>query len=157
MGLDPYCAEPGISNVFGMTNSELHTDNTQVQELFETAKKCIGIFSVVCVIVLSTVIVDAVLHGPVSTFMWVRSGILLAVAPLLHRLAVRASQGSRPSLDRLRTVTTVLPIAIVVIDLIPGVCPGWYAALQGISALSLIAVAVITRRRALSGASLTSA
>ncbi|WP_329003431.1 hypothetical protein OHA18_09025 [Kribbella sp. NBC_00709] len=139
-----------------MTNSEVHPNNAKVQELYETAKKCIGIYGVAGAIVLATLIVVAVLHGPVSTFMWVRAGLLLAVAPMLHRLAVRASQGSRPSLDRLRTVTTVLPIAIVVIDLIPGVCPGWYAALQGVSALALIAVAVITRRRALDGASPTS-
>lgn len=140
-----------------MTNSELPTRNAQVQELFETAKKCIALFGMVGAVVLSTVIVVAVLHGAVSPFMWIRAGILPAAAPLLHRLAVRASQGSRPSFDRLRTVTTVLPIAIVVIDLIPGVCPGWYAAMQGVSAVSLIAVAVITRRRVLTDTFPTSA
>jgi hypothetical protein len=48
----------------------------------------------------------------------------------------------------LRVVTAVLPIAIVVVDLIPGVCPGWYAAMQAASAVPLVAVAVIARRRA---------
>lgn len=151
MWLDLYSAIGDVFSVFCMTNSELH-NNAEVQELFETAKKCIVIFGVASAVLLSILVANAVTQSAVSTFMWVRAGIMLALSPVLHSLAVRASRGSRVSLDRLKTVTTILPVAIVVVDLIPGVCPVWYAAMQGCSALPLIAVAVITRRRALRAA-----
>ncbi|WP_405058210.1 hypothetical protein OG474_36480 [Kribbella sp. NBC_01505] len=109
-------------------------------EMFETVRKCLGLYGVASAVVLSVVIANAATQGSVSTFMWVRSVLLLAVTPLLYRLAARDPQ-------RLRTVATVLPIAIVVVDLIPGVCPVWFAALQAASALPLIAVAVMMRRR----------
>ncbi|MGA8118072.1 MAG: hypothetical protein WCA46_30940 [Actinocatenispora sp.] len=126
------------------------------QRAFDTARKCIVIFGVMSAIVVATVATTMLAHGSVNTFMWVRAGILLAVTPFLHRLAVRASRGMRKHLDRLRTISTVLPIAIVAVDLIPGVCPVWYAAMQGASAVPLVAIAVITRRRVLDAASTTS-
>lgn len=83
--------------------------------------------------------------------MWIRGTILLAIAPFLYRMAVRAARGVRRSFERLETVSVILPIALVV-DLIPGICPGWYAGLQAICALPLVAVAVMTRHRRLRSA-----
>lgn len=126
-----------------------HSNDGQVRWAFDTMKKCLALYGVVGVIVLATLAVVAVTQGEVSTFMWVRAAILLAVAPLFHRLAVRASRGLRKDFDRLRTVSLVAPIAIVAVDLIPGLCPAWYLVMQAVSAMTLVAVAVITRRRIL--------
>jgi hypothetical protein len=125
---------------------------TKSEKAFETVQKCIGIFGVASAVVLAIVVATAATGGAVSTFMWIRSALLLAITLLLRRLAVQAAEGARTSFERLKTVTTVLPIAVVVVDLIPGVCPVWYAAMQGFSVLPLIAVAVMIRRRALSDA-----
>jgi hypothetical protein len=83
-----------------------------------------------------------------TSFMWVRSAILLVCAPLIHRMAAQASQGSAKAFDRVRTLSTITPIAIIGVDLIPGLCPAWYTVLQGLSALALLAVAFITRSAA---------
>ncbi|MFF1816528.1 hypothetical protein ACFVWG_04485 [Kribbella sp. NPDC058245] len=107
----------------------------------KTVKKCIGLYGVASAVVLSVVIATAATHGTVNTFMWVRSVLLLAVTPVLYRL----------SAQRLRTLTTVLPIAIIGVDLIPGVCPVWFAALQAASVIPLIAVAVMIRRQPAEG------
>ncbi|WP_081594059.1 hypothetical protein [Nocardia brasiliensis] len=121
-------------------------NDTRVQDIFDMVKKCIVIFGVISAVVLATVAAIAAAHGLVNTFMWVRAGLLLLVTPLFYRLAVLASRGGRKSLERLRIVTTILPIAIVVVDLIPGVCPVWYAGMQAVSAVPLIVIAVRTRR-----------
>jgi hypothetical protein len=42
-----------------------------------------------------------------------------------------------------------MPLAIVGIDLIPGVCPPWYAVMQAVCMLPLVPVAFITCRSAL--------
>jgi hypothetical protein len=114
-----------------------------------TVKKLVVLYGVVSALVLATVAAVVIGHGNVSTFMWIRAGILLAAAPLIYLWSVRAGKGDTGSLERLRRLSLVLPIAIVVVDLIPGMCPVWYSGMQGISALALVAVAVLTRRGSL--------
>jgi hypothetical protein len=121
--------------------------DARVQPAFEAVKKWIVIFGVMSVVVLATVAAVAIAHGSVSTFMWVRASILPVIAPVFYRRAISASQGARKDYERLRTVTAVLPIAIIAIDMIPGVCPVWYASMQAASMAPLIAIAVIARRR----------
>ncbi|MET7464155.1 hypothetical protein [Nonomuraea sp. NPDC005501] len=64
----------------------------------------------------------------------------------------RAAEGSYKAFDRVRTLSTIMPVVIIGVDLIPGLCPAWYAVLQGLSAPALIGVAFITRGSALSAA-----
>ena len=119
--------------------------NNRNQTALSVVKKLVGTYGVVGAVVLGTAAAVVMGHGSVSQFMWIRAGILLAVAPLLYLWAARADRGELRSLIRLRWVSLVLPIAIVVVDLIPGMCPVWYTALQAGSALALVAVAVLTR------------
>jgi hypothetical protein len=134
-----------------MTNNSNLNDST-TQEAFETVKKCVKLFGAVSGIVLATTAVVAILGNDVTAVMWIRGAVLLAMAPVILRLVAGAAQGSRSNFERVRILTTVLPVAIIVVDLIPGLCPGWYAAMQAIAALGLIGAAVITRRAPLSGA-----
>ncbi|MER7674797.1 hypothetical protein ABTY61_40930 [Kitasatospora sp. NPDC096128] len=125
--------------------------SSRVQDAFGNISKCITLFGAIGAIVLGTVAVMAFTGHEASPFMWVRGAILFLITFLLHRFTARAAQGEYKAFDRLRTVATIMPIAIIAVDLIPGLCPAWYAVLQGLSALSIIAVAVITRGSALSG------
>ncbi|HEY1530940.1 MAG TPA: hypothetical protein VGF80_09000 [Galbitalea sp.] len=127
-------------------------NNSKEQTALSNVRKLVVIYAVVGVILLATMATVALLHGSVSTFMWVRAGILLAAAVPLYRWTADARRGLVASFDRLRKVSLILPIAIVAVDLVPGICPGWYASLQGVSALALVAVAILTRVGALRGA-----
>ncbi len=123
------------------------TPDPHVTRIFHLAKKCIVIFGVAGAILLATLVVVVIAHGTPSVFMWVRATILLAMAPLLRLFAERARRGGRSEFQRLRLLSTVLPIAIVVVDLIPGVCPIWYAVMQSVSALALAPIALLMRRQ----------
>ncbi|MFI6183805.1 hypothetical protein ACIA8R_50310 [Nonomuraea sp. NPDC051191] len=141
-----------------MANTGLTTTATaplgeaRTQDAFATIKKCVTLFGVVGVIVLGVVAVTTFAGQEASAFMWIRGVILVAVAPLIHRMTVRASQGSYKDFARVRTLSATLPIAIVAVDLIPGLCPAWYAVLQGLSAPALGGVALITRGSSLRAA-----
>jgi len=103
--------------------------------------------TVVSLVALATVAAAAA-HGlPITTFMWVRGALLPIVAVLLYRMSVAAAAGSARASDRLRTLTLIMPIAIVGVDLVPGVCPLWYAALQTVCMLPVVAAAVALRSR----------
>lgn len=118
----------------------------RVARAFDLTKKLIVIYGVAAAILLGTLVVIVIAGGDPTTFMWVRASILLALTPLFSRLATHAQQGRRSSLERLRVLTTVVPVAIIAVDLIPGVCPTWYAAMQAVSALALVPIAFLTRR-----------
>jgi hypothetical protein len=120
------------------------TATAQLDEAFSTAKKCVTLYGAISAIVLAMVAAMASTGHQTTTFMWIRAAILLALAPLIHRLTTRAAAGSHQAFDRVRTLSTVMPIAIISVDLIPGLCPAWYAVLQGLSALALVGVAVLT-------------
>ncbi|MFJ2581572.1 hypothetical protein [Kitasatospora aureofaciens] len=141
-----------MANTSDMTTATAQLGDSRTQEAFATVKKCITLFGAVSAIVLGTVAVMAFTGHEATPFMWIRGAILLAVAPLIHRMTVRASQGSYKAFDRVRTLSTIMPIAIIGVDLIPGLCPAWYAVIQGLSALAMIGVAFITRGAALSAA-----
>lgn len=124
----------------------------QVQEALDTLKKSIVLYGTISAIILATVAVMAISGHSVSSFMWVRSALLLAVTALIHKMAVDVSKGSRRAYERLSALTIILPIAIIGVDLIPGLCPAWFAVMQGVSALALVLGAVSIRGAALRAA-----
>lgn len=124
-------------------------NSPRTQHAFTTAKRSIAVYGALTALGLVTVIVAASNGHLVNTFMSVRAVLLPAVAVLLYRMTVSASRGSRRAFERVRTLAILIPIAIVGIDLIPGVCPPWYAVMQAVCMLPLVPVAFITRRSAL--------
>ncbi|GAB1639946.1 hypothetical protein [Krasilnikovia sp. MM14-A1259] len=103
------------------------------------------VYTVLSALALTGVAAMAVTGHTVNTFMWVRGVLLPLIAILLYRMSLNAARGSQKSFDRVRTLTLIMPIAIIVVDLIPGVCPLWYAAIQTVCMIPVIAAAVITR------------
>ncbi|MEV0151679.1 MULTISPECIES: hypothetical protein [unclassified Nonomuraea] len=141
-----------MANAGDITTTTARLGDARTQEALTTVKKCVMLFGAVSAIVLAVVAVMAFTGHEATSFMWIRGAILLAVTPLIYRMTVRASEGSYKAFDRVRTLSTIMPIAIIGVDLIPGLCPAWYAVLQGLSAPALIGVAFITRGSALSAA-----
>ncbi|MFH7596493.1 hypothetical protein WDV06_15530 [Streptomyces racemochromogenes] len=117
-----------------------------------TTRTCITVYGAAATAALLAVVAVAAAGHMVNPFMWTRAALLPLIALLLHRLAASTALGSRPAFERLRTLTVVFPVAIVGVDLIPGVCPWWYAALQTLCVLPVLRVALALRGPALRGA-----
>ena len=135
-----------MSNSTNISTELAGAADASVARDFDLAKKLIVIYGVAGAILIGTLVVIVVAGSEPSVFMWVRATILLAMMPFLSMFAVRAEQGRTSSLQRLRLLTTVLPVVIIGVDLIPGVCPTWYAAMQAVSALALAPIGFLTRR-----------
>ncbi|MGC4748145.1 hypothetical protein ACLQ28_21175 [Micromonospora sp. DT201] len=112
----------------------------------------IKVYAALSAVALVTVIVVSSSGHLVNTFMWVRAVLLPAAALLIYKLAVSASRGSRRAFERVAAVTVIMPIAIIGVDVIPGVCPPWYAVLQVVCMLPIVRIAFITRGPALRAA-----
>jgi cytochrome bd-type quinol oxidase subunit 2 len=125
---------------------------SRTQGAFDTAKSSIKVYGALSAAALLTVIVVSVSGHMVNTFIWVRAVLLPVVAVLTHRMTASASRGSRRSFERVRALAVIMPIAIIGVDLIPGVCPPWYAVTQVVCVLPLVRVAFVTRGSALRAA-----
>ncbi|WP_369142543.1 hypothetical protein [Streptomyces sp. R44] len=124
-------------------------DSDLTRRAFGTATTSVKIFGALAGLSLLAVAVVAGSGHQVNTFMWVRAVLLPLVAVLVHRLTVSASRGSGRAFERVRGLAVVLPIAIIGVDLIPGVCPPWYAVTQTVCMLPVIRLALLTRGPAL--------
>ncbi|MDH6704050.1 cytochrome bd-type quinol oxidase subunit 2 [Kitasatospora sp. MAA19] len=128
----------------------LHDSRTR--QAFGTVRNSITVYGALGGAALLAVVAVAVDGHLVNTFMWVRAVLLPVVAVLVHRLAGSAARGSRRAFERLSALTLIMPIAIVGVDLIPGVCPRWYAAIQVVCMLPVVRAAFAVRGSALRAA-----
>ncbi|MGW7090160.1 hypothetical protein ACWGH2_42635 [Streptomyces sp. NPDC054871] len=134
------------------TPSAAHHDHPHTRRAFDTAKSSIKVYGALSAVALLAVIVVSSSGHMVNTLMWVRAVLLPVVAVLIYRMIVSASRGSRRAFERMSAVAVIMPIAIIGVDLIPGVCPPWYAVMQVVCMLPIIQVAFIIRGSALRAA-----
>ncbi|MYQ77540.1 MULTISPECIES: hypothetical protein [unclassified Streptomyces] len=129
------------------------TTNTNLQpealRALASVRRSITLYGALTATALAAVVVVAATGHTVNTFMWVRAVLLPLIAYVLHRITASAEAGSRRSFDRVSTLAVIMPIAIIGVDLIPGVCPPWYAVTQTLCMLPVIRVAFLTRGTAL--------
>jgi hypothetical protein len=79
----------------------------------------------------------------VNDAVWTRGTIVVASAVLTFLFARSAARGSRRGYLRLRIVSAVMLVAIVVIISLPGVFPLWMKAEQAVCGLLLLGVALL--------------
>ncbi|MFB8209252.1 MULTISPECIES: hypothetical protein [unclassified Streptomyces] len=129
------------------------TTNTNLQpealRALASVRRSITLYGALTATALAAVVVVAATGHTVNTFMWVRAVLLPVIAYVLHRITASAEAGSRRAFDRVSTLAVIMPIAIIGVDLIPGVCPPWYAVTQTLCMLPVIRVAFLTRGTAL--------
>ncbi|MER7466858.1 hypothetical protein [Streptomyces sp. NPDC097981] len=139
------------SNAHTPTGPVLH-DDPRTRAAFATTKTGVTLYGALTAAAFLAVVVVASTGHVVNPFMWIRAILLPFITVLLHRLTVSASQGSRRAFERLRGLSAVFPIAVTGVDLIPGVCPLWYAVMQTVCMLPVIRIAFTTRGSALRAA-----
>ncbi|MFF1818911.1 hypothetical protein ACFVWG_16545 [Kribbella sp. NPDC058245] len=79
----------------------------------------------------------------VNTAVWTRGTIVVASAVLTLSFARRAARGSARAFLRLRLVSAIMLVAIVVIDVLPGTFPVWMKVEQAICGLLLLGVVLL--------------
>ncbi|MEU2787919.1 hypothetical protein [Streptomyces sp. NPDC007100] len=108
-----------------------------------TVKGLVAAYGALSAAVLAVVVVLAVNGREVTSFMWGRSAGVLASAAVTYWLTVLAARGARWAYVRIRVISVVVPVAIVVIDTLPGVLPAWFVAMQIACALAIGATAFL--------------
>lgn len=126
-------------------------ENPAARQALDSARNSIGLYGVLGAAALVAVAAVAATGHTVNTFMWVRAALLPVIAYVILRV-LAAARGSRRAFERVSALAVIMPVAIIGVDLIPGVCPPWYAVVQTLCVLPVIRVAFLTRGAALKAA-----
>jgi hypothetical protein len=99
----------------------------------------------VAISVLTLVVIIALRHhaSVVNAAVWTRGTIVVASSALTFLFARSAARGSRRGYLRLRIVSAVMLVAIVVIIALPGTFPLWMKSEQAVCGLLLLAVTLL--------------
>jgi O-antigen/teichoic acid export membrane protein len=91
-------------------------------------------------------------HAAVNDAVWVRGSIVALTSILMFAFATRAAQGSKGGLVRLRIVSAIMLVAIVVIVSLPDPFPLWLKVEQAVCGVLLLGVCVLANGRVVRGA-----
>jgi hypothetical protein len=85
----------------------------------------------------------------VNIAVWIRGSIVVASAALMFVFAVRASAGAARAFLRVRLISAIMLVAIVVIIALPGTFPLWMKLEQAICGLLLLVVVILVNGKRL--------
>jgi hypothetical protein len=109
------------------------TTHPQIQQAFSRVKALVVAYGALGAAGLVAVVILAGTGHPVTGFMWGRSAGVFASAAVafwLTGIAARGERGARGAYLRMRIISAVVPLAIVIIDVAEGGLPSWFLALQ---------------------------
>ncbi|HEX4225153.1 MAG TPA: hypothetical protein VHZ97_22505 [Pseudonocardiaceae bacterium] len=119
---------------------------------FRNVKALIGTYFGLSVATVIAVVLMRDDLSMVNSAVWTRTVIVLASSLITLSATIRAARGSYSSFRRLRIVTGVMTVAIIVIISLPGTFPTWLKIEQGICGLILLGVVALVNGKALRSA-----
>jgi hypothetical protein len=109
---------------------------------FRTAKMLVGAYVVLSVLTLAAIVVLRNHPDLVTDAVWVRATIVVLSSLLTLLFTRQAANGSRRGYLRLRLVSAIMLVAIVVIVALPGAFPVWLRLEQAVCGLLLLGVVI---------------
>lgn len=145
---------------FVTTQAPAHADETAsegtrhpgVQAAFGRAKPLLGGFLAISVLTLVAIALLRNHPALVTGAVWTRGIIVTADGLLMLACAVYAARGSRQSYLRLRLLSAITVVAIVVIDALPGTFPLWMKIQQAVCGIVMLGVVVAVNARSVRSA-----
>lgn len=126
-----------------LSTADLHLDRSLIRSAFRPVRLLVAVYLGISALTLVAVILLRDIPTLVNDATWIRVTIVLASALLTFRFTVRAAGGSRLGYLRLRFMSAVMVVAIVVIVSLPDMLPLWIRIEQGLCGIVLAGVVVI--------------
>ena len=124
--------------------TELEANSPKV---FSIVKALLVGYLAVSVLTLAAIVLLRNDVSVVNPAVWIRGTIVAASSVLTLAFAAGAARGSRGAYRRLRVITAVMPVAIVVIIALPGTFPLWMKVEQAVCGVLLLGVVAVVNGR----------
>jgi hypothetical protein len=134
-----------------MTTSTISTEqhHALAKASLRTVTALVGSYLAVSVLTLGAIILFRDNPVIVNTAVWIRGTIVVASAALLFFSARRASSGAPRAFLRVRLISAIMLVAIVVIIALPGTFPLWMKLEQAVCGILLLVVVILVNGRRL--------
>jgi hypothetical protein len=128
-----------------------HHDLTHPKSIaaFRILRILVGAYLGVSALTLAAIIVLRDNPQIVDDAVWIRGSIVVASAAVMFAFATRMASGHRRAYLRVRILSAVMVVAIVVILFLPGTFPTWLKIEQAVCGLILIGVVIVANGRQL--------
>jgi hypothetical protein len=100
-------------------------------------------FILVSIAMEAVLVVQSIAGSPVDGAVWTRCSLVLASSIVLLLLTIAAVRGSRAAWRRLRIISPIVVIAVIVIVSIPGFLPDWVRLEQAVCGALVLPAAII--------------
>ena len=136
-----------------MTSSKSHLASAtghiaRNQAALRTVTALVGTYLAISALTLIAIVILRNNPAIVTTAVWIRGSIVVASAALMFVFARRAAAGAPRAFLRVRLISAIMLVAIVVIIALPGTFPLWMKLEQGVcGALLLVVVILVNGRR----------
>jgi hypothetical protein len=117
-----------------------HLTHPRTRAAFGNVQRLVGCYLGLSVLTLITIVLLRNHSALVNAAVWIRGSIVVASAVLMSVFTTRAARGSRGAYRRVRIISAVMVVAIVVIISLPGTFPLWMRIEQGVCGLLLVGV-----------------
>ncbi|TNC24906.1 hypothetical protein [Amycolatopsis alkalitolerans] len=114
---------------------------------FRTLRRLVTGYQAISLLALVAIVLLRDDAAAVNPAVWTRAIIVVLTAVLLTLFLARARRGSRGAFRRLRIVSVITPVAIVVIIALPGTFPLWMKIEQGACGLVMAGAAAVANER----------
>jgi hypothetical protein len=130
-----------------MTTIEQHHARTRTA--LRTVTTLVGVYLGVSVATFVAIILLRANPAIVNDAVWIRGSIVVASATLMFVFALRASGGAPRAFLRVRLISAIMLVAIVVIIALPGTFPLWMKLEQAVCGVLLLGVVILVNGRRL--------
>jgi hypothetical protein len=130
-----------------MTSTTTITPSARHRPALRAVTALVATYLGVSVLTLIVVILMRDNPAVVNTAVWIRGTIVVASAALMFAFALRALAGAPRAFLRVRIISAIMLVAIVVIIALPGTFPLWMKVEQAVCGLLLLGVVVLVNGR----------
>lgn len=125
-----------------------HADHAKNRATLRAVTVLVGTYLVISVVTLIAIVIFRDNPAIVTAAVWVRGSLVVASAALMFVFALRAASGAPRAFLRVRLISAIMLVAIVVIIALPGTFPLWLKLEQSVcGALLLVVVILVNSKR----------
>ena len=134
-----------------MTTASIITEEHHARShaALRTVSALVGTYLGISALTLVAIILFRSNPAIVNTAVWIRGSIVVASATLMFIFARRASGGAPRAFLRVRLISAIMLVAIVVIIALPGTFPLWMKLEQAVCGLLLLVVVILVNGKRL--------
>ena len=129
--------------------SSADVDQARSESALRTVTALVGSYLGLSIVTLIAIIAFRANPSMVNAAVWIRGSIVVASAALMFVFARRASGGAQRSFLRVRLISGIMLVAIVVIIALPGTFPLWMKCEQAACGILLLIVVILVNGRRL--------